>query len=217
VAKAGVLTFAAGMQEYNTYLDKVIAAQAAEDAGEKFTPVEDFDWKAAQVKYLSSFLSSANRFVSTFIIRKVYESLAVAHLSARAADRLCKDVAKSIKRKLARSTRLRACSSIVMTSLYSNTVLYTASLTYDIASFVPAAVSFSRLNRGFRIEVNLPCSIQDMGIWLNKKVIFYSVCSASSAVGFAVGAYFSEEYGSPLVQALFETVASIVAAGVLGL
>ena len=70
VAKAGVVTFAVAMQEYNVYLDKVIAAQAAEDAGEKVTPVEDFDWKAAQSKHLGSFLTTANRFVSTFVLRK---------------------------------------------------------------------------------------------------------------------------------------------------
>ena len=70
VAKAGVVTFAVAMQEYNVYLDKYIAAQAAEDAGEKVTPVEDFDWKAAQSKYLASFSTSANRFVSTFVLRK---------------------------------------------------------------------------------------------------------------------------------------------------
>lgn len=217
VAKAGILTFAVGMQEYNTYLDKIIAAQAAEDAGEKVKPVEDFDWKAAQVKYLSAFVTSANRFVSTFVLRRVYESLAVAHLSARAADRLCKDVVKSVKRKLARSYRLRACTSIVTTSIYANIVVYVASLTYDIASFVPAAITFNRLQKGFRIEINVPCSLQDMGIWLNKKLIFYGVCSTSSAIGFAVGAYISEEYGSTLLQTLFETIASIVAAGVLGL
>ena len=70
VAKAGVVTFAVAMQEYNVYLDKVIAAQAVEDAGEKVTPVEDFDWKAAQSKYLAYFYTSSNRFVSTFVLRK---------------------------------------------------------------------------------------------------------------------------------------------------
>ena len=69
----------------------------------------------------------------------VYESLAVAHLNARIADRLCKDVLKSVKRKLLRYGRVRACVSIIPTAFYSNFVMYAASLTYDIVSFVPAA------------------------------------------------------------------------------
>jgi hypothetical protein len=142
VAKAGVLTFATGMQEYNAYLDKLIAQQNAEDAGKPAPPVPDFDWGAARIKYWAQFTTSANRFVSTYVLRRLYESWAVAKLTARAADRLCKDVLKSLKRKLARvgASRVRACTNVVLTAFYANLTVYAAALTYDVITFVPATV-----------------------------------------------------------------------------
>ena len=140
VAKAGVLTFATGMQEYNAYLDKLIAYQNAEDAKEKLPPVPDFDFGAARIKYWAMFTTSANRFVSTYVLRRLYESLAMAKLNARTADRLCKDVLKSLKRKLARSDRLRACANVVTTAFYANATIYAAALTYDVLTYVPATV-----------------------------------------------------------------------------
>jgi len=142
VAKAGVLTFATGMQEYNAYLDKLIAQQNAEDAGKPAPPVPDFDWGAARIKYWAQFTTSANRFVSTYVLRRLYESWAVAKLTARAADRLCKDVLKSLKRKLARggASRVRACANVVLTAFYANLTVYAAALTYDVITFVPATV-----------------------------------------------------------------------------
>ena len=72
--------------------------------------------------------------------------------------------------------------------------------------------------RGVTIEITL----LDFGtdgalLWLNKKIVFYSVSAAASAVGFALGAYFHVEYGSIVGQTVCETVASVAAAGMLGI
>ena len=44
---------------------------------------------------------------------------------------------------------------------------------------------------GYTVTIRLPGTAAEVGAWLNKKIIFYSVCSASSAVGFALGTSFT--------------------------
>lgn len=72
--------------------------------------------------------------------------------------------------------------------------------------------------RGVRIEITL----LDFGtdgalLWLNKKVAFYCVSAAASALGFAIGAYFNVEYGSLAGQTVFETLASVAVGVALGI
>jgi hypothetical protein len=211
VAKAGILTFAVAMQEYNAYLDKVIAAAEKKKGGQvvdldEEVP-EEFDWNAALPKYLAQFQTQASRFVSTFILRKVYETIAFTYLSSRMADRFTKDLVKSFGRKSARYGRFAASMRIVKTALWSNTFIYLSSLSYDVFLNVYDSAINGRIER----------TPTEMSMWLSKKATFYTVCSWSAAFGFAFGSYYNPDLAGVLASGVFETIFGAVAAAALGI
>ena len=82
------------------------------------------------------------------------------------------------------------------TSTLTNTLL-TLSLALFSSSaslLFPESVRITRQPRsilfGYSIAIRLPGTAAELSTWLNKKIIFYSVCSVSSSVGFAIGMCF---------------------------
>ena len=192
LAKAGVITLAEGMQEYNAYLDKAMAV----DGGR----VDEFDWVEAGTRWYGNFKVNASRFVATFGIRRIYESIAVATLDPRLADRVCKDLMLSMKRKLIKYSRLTACKRIFSTALYGNLLMYLSSFTYDVITYIIA-----RRNKKSNHDQK---TITEDAAWIAKKVIFYTVCGWASALGFAIGTYSQSPFGATVAQLLLESFAS---------
>jgi hypothetical protein len=207
ILKAGILSFSNAMTEYNAYLDRSIAEAAeAEEKGIKYRG-DDFDWPACVDKYTPQFITMATRFLATSIIKKSYEAIAVASLSAQTADRLTKDLVKSVLRKVARYSRLNACRKVFMTAMWANLLINASMLTYDILYNIAHAIRAKRIRH----------TPGQMVVWTSKKTVFYAVGMTFSAFGFSLGALLFPEYCSQIGAAVFETGSQIVTASVLAL
>jgi hypothetical protein len=181
--------------EYNAFLEKSCATN--EDI--------EFDWDAAQKKYLANFGTLAIRNTAVSILKHLYESLAVIFLSSKDADRLSKNLLKSMTRKLQRYHRIIACGRIFRTALYTGIPSNCSMLSVDIAFNIYDFIKYKKPKFNGKI----------IAVWFGKKVIFYSVCTVSSAAGYAFGSYFNHNYGGSLGAGVFEAAFSSIAMFVL--
>ena len=189
VAKAALLQTSMAVLEYNVYLER---ANASEDE------IEDFDFKAAQKKYTAAFLTLAKRNLSISIMKHFYELMAVLSFSSKTADRFSKNLLKSITRKLIRYPRVTACTRIFRTALWTGLTFNCATLTVDIAFNIS----------DYLYNKNKKFSTEEVVVWFGKKVAYYSVCSISSAAGYAIGSYLNPNTFASFSACAFEGIFS---------
>jgi hypothetical protein len=209
VTKAGAISGAQVMLEYNKFVDRIITAQNKAEKGE-FTEdsqlnLDDFDWSGVLSSKFPFFVRMTIRGISTTIIKKLYELAAVVYLAPKLADRFTKDVVASFKRKVVRfGSRGVACMSIYSTYMYGLCMLNLSSLTYDM------------LLEGYAIceQKKVPDAKKSI-IWVSKKSMYYATLTIASAAGGAAGSYLHPEYGSMLGATVTEMVAGAVATSVL--
>lgn len=181
--------------EYNAYLEK---SCASDDEIE-------FDWEASRKKYWANFVTLVIRNTSVSILKHFYELLAVLTLSNKTADRFSKNLLKSITRKLVRYHRIVACGRIFRTALWTGVPSNCSMLSVDIVFNVTDYLMYKKQKCNFKI----------IAVWLGKKVTFYSICTVSSAAGYALGSFFNPHYGGPLCAGVFEAAFSSIAMFVL--
>ena len=189
VAKAALLQTSMAMLEYNVYLER---SNASEDE------IEEFDFKAAQKKYTAAFLTLAKRNLSISIMKHFYELLAVLTFSSKTADRFSKNLLKSITRKLVRYPRVIACSRIFRTALWTGLPFNCATLTVDIVFNISDYFYYKKTK----------FSTKEVVLWLGKKFTYYSVCSISSAAGYALGSYLNPNTFASFSACAFEGIFS---------
>lgn len=181
--------------EYNAFLEKSCAS--SEEI--------EFDWDATRKKYWDNFVTLSIRNTSVSILKHFYELLAVVAFSSKTADRFSKNLLKSITRKLERYHRIIACARIFRTALWTGIPLNCSMLSVDIVFNITDYVMYKKQK----------CNCKIIAVWLGKKATFYSVCTVSSAAGYALGSYFNPHYGGPLCAGLFEAASSSIAMFVL--
>ena len=192
IAKAALIPSSVALFEFNVYMDKVVASEYE---------IEPFDWESALKRSKKMFFNLARRNISISILKPFYEYLAVLTLSAKTADRLSKDLLKSIKRKFDRGSRIYACVRISRTALWAGLTQTLATFTVDIAFSV--AEYYQKKEK---------VTNQQIIRWLGIKTIHYSVSSLSNAAGYAVGSYYNV---GPFCACAFEGAAFTVITVVL--
>ena len=197
VAKAALIQTSMAVLEYNVYLERAIASE---------TEIEDFDFKAARIKYTAAFLTLAKRNISVSILKHFYELLAVVTLSNKAADRFSKNLLKSITRKLMRYSRATACCRIFRTALWTNIPFNCATLTVDIVFNVTDYIYSKKT-----------VTNKEVVLWLGRKIAYFSVCSLSSAAGYAIGSYFNPNSFATFSACAFEGIFSNLIIMVIGM
>lgn len=200
VGKAALLQTSLALIKYNDYLDKTLAAE------EKNMNIEPYNWKAAWLDFYNGFSIKATRFLSISIISSFYQSKAVALLSPKLADRLTKDLSKSVVRKISKYPRFSACTRMIKTSLFSCIPLTLATFTVDILFNI----------NDYIVEGKLKYTVKEMAIWFFKKIAFYSLCSGAAAVGYAVGSYVHPPYAI-YFAGIFDSISSFGVAIALGM
>lgn len=241
VTKAGVLAFSQALLKYNVWLDASVKAQ------EKDEEIADFDFDALWSQSIVSFIDSGQRGLLVSFILKYFEFLVYTYASTRVADRLVKDIGKSLVRKLKKFSRYEACKRIFRTSVWSNTLLYCTNCVYDTALDV---ISYTRYCLGYDGETSgkkgtmtiaagspqlgtsstisglnplgqvAPIEIKSISqliIRMAKRGVLYTVGLVSTAGGFAVGAYIQPDVGGPVVSALFDLIAYSITSAILGM
>lgn len=172
IAKAALIPSSVVLLEFNVYLDKVVASE--------YQP-EPFDWDSALKKFTNTFISLAKRNISISILKPFYEFLAVLTLSAKTADRLSKNLLKSINRKFARGSRIDACMRISRTALWAGLSLTLSTFTVDIVFSVSEHYHYKKAK----------VTNQQIVRWLGIKTVHYSVSTISNAAGYAIGSYYN--------------------------
>lgn len=195
IAKAALIPSSVVLLEFNVYLDKVVASEYQPDP---------FDWDSALKRFENTFMSLAKRNISVSILKPFYEFLAVLTLSSKTADRLSKNLLKSINRKFARSSRFYACIRISRTALWAGLTLTLSTFTVDIVFSVSEHYHYKKAK----------VTSQQIVRWLGIKTVHYSVSSLSNAAGYAIGSYYN--FGPPCACA-FEGLSLAVISVVLPL
>ena len=197
IAKAALIQSSMAVLEYNVYLERAIASEVE---------IEDFDFKAARIKYTAAFVTLAKRNLSISILKHFYELLAVVTLSDKAADRFSKNLLKSITRKLTRYSRATACGRIFRTAIWTNIPFNCATLTVDIV-FNLADYLYSKKT----------IKNKEVVLWLGRKVTYFCVCTLSSAAGYAFGCYFNPNSFATFSACAFEGIFSNLIIMIIGM
>ena len=182
-AKAGIISASLLVNECNLLLEK--------DTNEKI------DFNPLIVKYATNFLYGAIRNLSVSMLQHFYEYMATVKLSAKTADRLCKNLLKSAARKIARYSRIEACLRMSKTVFWTEIPYYCSVLTVDIVFGATDYFYYSRPKQTSRLIV----------MWLGRRIVFYSGCKIASAGGYALGCYFTPSTGS-VVSCVFVSLYS---------
>lgn len=198
------------LDEYNRFL---MLQEKKFKAGE-IDEIEEFDWNRVLHSNYNKFLTELCRIFSASFIKKVLEELCIDNYSLKIADKLTKDIQKSVVRKAVRlSDRYVVCQQIFYTSLWGGALGFGSFLIYDIGyRFVEAIQQFYTVwkKRGL-IEACKQWPVVDLTVFGAKKVILSVTSLTSSSLGFALGSYCNVQYGGQVGSLLFELLASSIA------
>lgn len=175
----------------------------------------DFDWDGAIQSRMQLFWPLAAKFLTVSAGRSVLEHISLAYLPVKIVDRLTKDLTKSIYRKYAKYSRFTACTKIMHTALWSCIPINCSLLLYDVLEhlFLHLKEAIYAAQESKLITKRMVAVVK----FTSKKFVYYSVCVASSAVGFGVGSYVNVKYGGGLGSLLFELFAGAGVAVAMGL
>lgn len=207
---AGLAALGSSMKILNEFQKYEERLQKAEDPRE----VEEFDWDAAIRHNLPQFYYLFARYHASFVLRKLYEAWAVSNLSLKIADRLTKDVWKSLQRKLVRYPRWTACTRVFHTALWSNSLMYVSTFSMDLLERLLNDLRYW-MNKKSRdaVDVNLVCNyLVNLSSFMARKAIVCALAWTASAVGYSVGSYVHTKNGGT-TGAIF---AEVLVGGLVG-
>lgn len=199
VVKASLVPANLIVHEYNVHLMDSLELDESER--------EEFDWNKSLLKNFALFIATWKRMMSVSFIRKVLEELSVNYLSLRVADKLSKDLGKSILRKSLKFSRFVACKKIFVTALYSSCLYHCSSFIYDVG-FVVTSVVMEKDGEEKKSIVKKFNEKKIVELCL-KKFGYFSVCLISSAGGYAIGSYFHLKYGGSAVSLVTEMIGGV--------
>ncbi len=199
-AKAALIPANLVIAEYNKHVME--CEQKEEDL--------EFDWKTCLERNYVKFQYEAQRMISVSIIKKFLEEFCVAMFSAKIADKLTKNIGKSLSRKWVKHGRKMASQKILFTALWGNCLSYSSLCIYDITFKI-----WESLLHFFNTwkKKNFKTSLQSVNVtelikFSGKKVVFFSACWFSSSCGFSLGSFCSEKYGGLIGSLILELVAA---------
>lgn len=197
--KAAIIPANYVMSEFNAHMIE------SENRSDEDT--EDFDWEESIHRNAKLFIPNLQRVVTVTVLRKCYEYLALLKLPARITDKLTKDIAHSVARKVQRFPRLLACRKTFLTALRGGIIFNLSCFTYDVGLhlFYDALDLFSGQKESKSAVERVGKNI----VFVVKKGVFYTVCLGSGAVGYAVGTFMNTSYGGTLGAFLFELLGSV--------
>lgn len=187
--------------EYNNFLMKVMEEK-------DMNKEEEFLWEDCLKRNWHAFISSAKRFYSVSFIKKVIESIVEKYIPLKYADKLTKDVTKSMFRKCAKYTKFEACRRIFSTSIWANAILLYSSFLYDFSVSLHSQWPSGK-------DVTLSRKASFIALLLLKKSLIFSLSLCSSSLGFAVGAYFNIKYCAPLLSGVVDLITMTAVGGSL--
>jgi hypothetical protein len=217
--KAAILSSSQSLLKYNEYLDRSLKANENDE------DIEEFDFDLLYKESLNNLYSSSKRLLATNFIQKLLEYAATLHCSMRIADRLVKDVAKSLARKTARYSRYEASRRILSTNMWSMSLFCLSGFLYDVTldtlNYLSTQVNSARthaalMRHGFpyaEVKASVPgtmvAEINTLAKLLTKvwkRFMLYGASLVSQSVGYAVGSYVHQTQGGPLMALAFDAV-----------
>jgi hypothetical protein len=170
--KAVIADGSALLLDYTQYLDKLIEAE------KEGIEIDEYDMVNKIILFLNKCRETSIRFLSVSWIKKSYELYATLYFDHRIADKLTKDISKSLIRKISRMSRFEASRKIIKTTLNASAIFALSSFTYDILYNIYDSIMYKK-----------QYSFQNITIWVFKKCTYYFIVTFGSAVGFSIGSY----------------------------
>jgi hypothetical protein len=208
VLKSAVLASSHALVEWEETQKRLQASSAETKESDKV------DWDAFNRKHLHSFYNILHRGAATEAIKKLFEGLLERVLSIKLFDRVTKLQHKSALRKLAKfNDRGTVAYRMLYTSVWSNAVMYSSMLTYDIilALYEHYGNKYKTLG-----PTSALAKANKALLWLGKKIAYYSIILVGSASGFSLGFYLSPSVGPQIGPLVGENLAQLVAVELLG-
>lgn len=205
VVKAAIIPMNNIVNEYNIYA-------IAQSQKEETEDIDEFDWNASIDNNKALFLPNLFRVASITVIKKSLEEYASLHLSDKLADRLTKDVYQSILRKCERFPRLVACPKIFVTAFWGNMLFNLSCIVYDTGMRL-----YEELNDSVSATRPVRERVFALVKFVGKRMIYYSICLTSCAVGQALGSFFNVQNGGMVGGFVFELVGGLVCAQMIGM
>jgi hypothetical protein len=205
--KAALVPANAVIAEYNKHV--IECEQKEEDV--------EFDWKSCLERNYVKFQFEAQRMITVSIIKKFLEELSISVLSPQLADKMTKNISKSLTRKWTKFGRTVASQKILFTALWGNILSYSSICIYDIGyKYFESALHFvSEWRKKTFQEALCSVNLQELFKFTGKKIIFFSTCWASSSFGFSFGSFCNEKYGGMVGSLMFELAAAMVCSNAL--
>lgn len=220
--KSATATSMQGFIKYNLYLDSSIKA------AERGEHVADFDFKELINESRGAFWDNSKKFVVTSWILKCLEYVCTGFFSDRLADRLVKDLEKSLVRKVAKFSCLEASWRIFFTSLWGRSLTHLSNALYGCGV---DCLQYYHFCRGCEIDDRIDEATSQLCFTFSPlkvarpkpittrlqllKAIYrrgeiHSLAWVTTATGYAVGSYISPSYGGVLGSATFDIVSYLV-------
>ena len=191
VGHAAMLTGAKLGGAYDAFLNDAIRR---EQDGERNIP----EFNPNYEMYIEMFKQTSIQLVSIDVIRKFYEYIARVNGSVF-ADKLTKDIRKSLERKLMRWPRYTAAYKIFFTSCRARLIsLFSAS-------------TFEALRNCFMVPREKVDSKKVL-LWVRNKTIIFCTLIPLYSLGFSVGTLVHEKHGGNVLSLILELIGSQVLA-----
>jgi hypothetical protein len=218
------------MNEYSKHLEKEIEAKKNDK------PYPEFDFDKALPLFFSKTYKRIIRNICNFLVKKCYEAICVASLPLSLSDRLTKDVAKSVVRKLERDGQQVAAQRIFVTCFYSSILRACALFTVDcgyalyehffvsVSEQPPPSSEKRRPKKRPRPSAApalppAPTTVASAALWTLRRALFHAVSIIFFSTGYSLGlmvhpkytplwfATICEAVGSPAVDQLLTWIA----------
>jgi hypothetical protein len=187
VVKASVLPVCLALQEYTKFL---------EEQERNYDPEAEFDWNDCMFRYLDKFIFEAKRMLSVSFIKTFIEHAAIEYLPPKIADKLTKDLQKSVVRKCIKysSNRFVICKKIIHTAFWSYLPMYSAFAIVDVS-----VILWEPIQRFFDQVVYKGSSIRKaldiiqykiVGGKVGKKLLLMLFSNLSMSLGYGIGSLF---------------------------
>ena len=177
----------------------------------------EFNWNASVTSRMQMFFPLARKFLSVSVIKSCLEQLSLKCFPTKVVDRMTKDLSKSIVRKCGKFSRSIACQKIMYTALWSCIPFNASLLLYEILEHLYHQIRGAVCATDLSACRAITAVASNTTTYAAKKVVYYSVCIGSSAVGFGLGSYANVKYGGGVCSMLFELVAGTGIAIAIGL
>jgi len=186
IAKGLITGGSVPLLEYTQHLEKQLEAE------KEGREIDDYDWDDKIDMFTNKCIESCIRFVSVSWIKKSYELYAALYIDHRIADKLTKDVKKSLIRKMSRMSKFNACTKIIKTNLNASAISSISAFTFDIIYDIYQTVVYKK-----------QFSLEKTTILVFKRCGFYIILSLGSAVGFSVGSFIAGPNVGGLIGSIF--------------